>query len=81
MKMKWSEPHKPNDNISYDYVTMDSPLGEFIISWKSWKETPSYDLELDGKWLSSDWDLTQCKSGARQYLLKIQEESYQFINS
>ena len=79
--MKWSEVNKGNDNIHYDHVTLDTPLGEFVITWKSWKENPSYDLELEDKWIGVDYDLDQSKSRAKQYLLEKQEELHKFINS
>ena len=44
MKLKkiiWSG----DENCRYDHVRGASPLGEFLITWKSWKEEPSFDVE------------------------------------
>lgn len=46
MKVKpldWHGPYKPGQNdIPYDHVIAETPLGRISISWKSWKDYPSY---------------------------------------
>jgi len=43
--LRFSAPMKPNDKIGYDHVICETPFGPIIISWKGWKERPSYDIE------------------------------------
>jgi len=44
-EIEWSKTIESNDKIPYTHVIGVSPLGEFAISWKGWKESPSYDIE------------------------------------
>lgn len=49
MKIKaieWSDVQKPSNGINYDHCIGYTPLGEFVITWKSWKERPDYDIEV-----------------------------------
>jgi hypothetical protein len=41
----WSENFKPNDYCRYDHCIADTPFGEFLISWKSWKDYPSFSID------------------------------------
>ena len=41
----WSEEFEPNAKCRYNHVIGNSPLGEFLISWKGWKSFPSYELD------------------------------------
>lgn len=48
MKVKsieWSEESQANEEIRYNHVIGKTPLGNFEIIWKSWKEYPSYTIE------------------------------------
>lgn len=43
IKLEWSEPKPPTAGVSsYDHSIADSPIGEFRVEWKSWKQYPSY---------------------------------------
>lgn len=41
----WSENFKPNNICSYDHCIADTPFGQFLISWKSWKDYPSFTID------------------------------------
>ena len=43
--VEWSEPHRPNESCSYDHVIGITVFGRILITWKSWKEPPSFDIE------------------------------------
>lgn len=41
----WSENFKPNNVCSYDHCIADTPFGQFLISWKSWKDYPGFSID------------------------------------
>lgn len=43
--LSWSEPQAPNSEISYDHVFAETPFGRILITWKGWKENPSFDVD------------------------------------
>lgn len=43
--IEWSEEFEPNDNCRYNHVVGKTPLGNFLISWKGWKDSPMFDIE------------------------------------
>jgi len=73
--MKWTEAAPPTEGIShYDHVTLTSPIGDIVIEWKSWKERPSYDVEMSGVWVGCEYDLQDAKKLAENYLRKISDD-------
>lgn len=42
--IEWSEEQNSNELVSYNHVIGTCPFGEFIITWKGWKEHPSYSI-------------------------------------
>ena len=41
----WKQ-YKCGDNgISYDHSILETPFGRFLITWKSWKDCPSFDVD------------------------------------
>ena len=43
-QIEWSEPREPNASCSYDHVVGKCPLGDYLIDWKGWKESPSFGI-------------------------------------
>jgi hypothetical protein len=69
-KLKWSEPKPPTNNVSsYDHTICETPLGNIFIEWKSWKESPSYDVMLNGGWIGSEYSLEDAKKLVEKYLV------------
>lgn len=67
--MNWTEHRKPTEGVSfYDHVIAETPIGRMIIEWKSWKESPSYDVMLDNEWIGVDYDLEIAKQIGVNYL-------------
>lgn len=67
--MNWSESLKADgDKSNYDHVKCESPLGVILIEWKSWKDSPSYGIGLEGQYLGSEYSLEDAKEKAREYL-------------
>ncbi len=77
----WSLPKPPTRDISfYDHVTVETPLGELKIEWKSWKSDPSYDIMLHGDWIGVEYDLDDAKLFAYNYIKQKRNELNQFLN-
>jgi hypothetical protein len=73
--MNWSEPKPPTDNVSYyDHTILETPIGVAIIEWKSWKDQPSYDIQLDGNWLGVEYTLGDAKTKVHEYLQQKYDE-------
>lgn len=47
VSIQWSKVQEPNLQIPYNHITLDTPLGVFVINWKGWKEQPTYGLSLN----------------------------------
>lgn len=43
--LKWSEEQQPSADCRYNHVTAETPFGRFLITWKGWRQYPSYDLD------------------------------------
>lgn len=73
--MNWTEPQKAKEGISwYDHVILETPIGRAIIEWKSWKDSPSYDVQIGNDWVGCEYDLETAKELARVYLKTKYEE-------
>ena len=44
-KLEWSEVKEPNSECSYHHVTATTPFGDFLITWKGWKEYPEPTID------------------------------------
>ena len=78
--MKWTEPKPPTIGINhYDHVILTTPIGEYVIEWKSWKEQPSYDVNLDCEWIGCEYDLKSAKDIAENHLLELANKLNGFI--
>ena len=70
--MNWTEPKPPTDGEScYDHVKCETPLGLIKIEWKSWKESPSYDVSLDDNWIGQEYSLKEAKKLSLDYLTVV----------
>lgn len=43
--LEWCEPREGTEAIRYDHVIAETAIGRILITWKSWKDYPSYDIE------------------------------------
>lgn len=55
-QLEWSEERSPDNNISYNHVKANSPLGMYTIQWKGWKEYDDRTICLDGDFVSMGGD-------------------------
>lgn len=51
--LNWSEEHEANESIRYNHILADSPIGQFSIEWKGWKEHDAMCVYLDGDYIDS----------------------------
>lgn len=79
--MKWTKETEPTNEIPYSHVKLETPIGEFIITWKGWKENPSYDVECENEWIGSNFDLDSAKSLAEDHILETANQLNGFIKS
>ena len=79
--MNWSEVKEGSKEIAYTHVKMQSPIGEFVITWKSWKLSPAYVVELNNEFIDVGYELEAAKKIAEQYLLSIHKALEEFIDS
>nr|BDD48053.1 hypothetical protein 7 [Pseudomonadaceae bacterium] len=43
--LDWSEPKPANSECRYDHITATTPFGQFLVSWKSWKDDSGYTAD------------------------------------
>lgn len=77
-KIQWTEPRKANNQVRYDHVIGKTPIGDILITWKSWKsnddycvdESPWYALEAYGFMVSASLEelKAQCQSAFEKYV-------------
>ena len=70
MKVKnieWGAASEPSKDCSYNHIKGETPLGSLLITWKGWKESPSYDAEdcETGSYLFSCSTLDDAKQEAQ----------------
>lgn len=70
-QIEWSEERPSNAQIPYNHVIGKTPLGNFEITWKSWKESPSFNVEhtVFG-YISDHISLDDAKKDAQDYFEK-----------
>lgn len=78
--LNWSEEHEANESIRYNHILADSPLGQFSIEWKGWKDHDAYCVYLDGDYLDSDNDLDEAKLIAEKRLADKSHELFEFCS-
>ena len=71
-QIQWSEVRQPDDDCCYTHVIGETPFGRFLITWKGWKESPSFDVEESpwDVWVGSGYDLENAKKLAQDYFEK-----------
>ena len=78
--MNWSEEKLPNESCSYNHITCDTPIGQFIIEWKGWKDLEDYVLMINGNYIGVEWDLNDAKESAKDYIIRKKTELEIYCN-
>ena len=80
--MNWTEPKPPTKGVSfYDHTILGSPLGEFRIEWKSWKDSPDYGIDLEGQYIGTEYSLEEAKELVRSHLFDMRDKLEDFLKS
>ena len=77
--MNWTKESEPNNEVPYNHIKLKTPIGEYVVDWKGWKEIPRYDINLKGEWLGSEYDLESAKNLAENHLLETANQINGFI--
>lgn len=79
--MDWTEPKPPTEDVSYyDHTVCETPLGKFIIEWKSWKTSPDYGIMLENDYIGTEYSLEEAKEKVLEYLVDKEKELHLFLN-
>jgi|TARA_R110000851_G_scaffold308922_1_gene468103 hypothetical protein len=78
--MNWTKESEPNNEVPYNHTKLETPIGEYVVDWKGWKERPSYDVSLKGECLGSEYDLESAKRIAENNLLELANQINGFLN-
>lgn len=80
--MEWSKPKPPIPHISpYDHIQLSTPIGSFIIEWKSWKENPDYTITFcDTDWIGCEYSLEDAKKRVKEYLIAKHKELSKYLD-
>lgn len=78
--MKWTNERQPNEEIRYNHVISETPLGKVSIEWKGWKERPSYDVDFEWKHIGiyGSISLKEAKDKAENHMKEITQELIDF---
>lgn len=68
----WSDIKEPNKKCCYTHVTAETPMGNFLITWKGWKkyDNPTIDETPWGEWFGFGDDLDDAKTMAEEEFKK-----------
>jgi hypothetical protein len=78
--MKWTEPKPPTKGVSYyDHTTCQTPLGRCKVEWKSWKNSPDYDLYFEDEYITFAYTLEEAKEMALEYLINTKDNLDKFL--
>lgn len=64
-KLVWTDPKKPGPGCSYDNMEAQTPFGKYLITWKSWKDRPSYAIEFQDGYVASENSLADARDAAQ----------------
>lgn len=64
--LEWSPAEEPNGESPYDHTRAKTPFGDYLITWKSWKDFPSYDVEFQEIYRTSRNLLRDAKVAAQE---------------
>jgi hypothetical protein len=65
MQLTWTSPSKPDEKCRYDHIRSETPFGGYLISWKSWKDYPSYSIEFRDEFVAANDGLEDAKQSAQ----------------
>ncbi len=79
--MNWSEEIEPNNDIPYNHVLLDTPLGQASIEWKGWKKQPTYGVTINNDYIGTDDRLEGAKLIVLNHLVSLNKILTKFVNN
>ena len=71
--LQWSDEREPNEDVRYNHVVAESPLGRITIEWKGWKKYDSRCVYVGGEYIDSGNTLEDAKKIAECHLQNVVE--------
>jgi hypothetical protein len=70
--LQWTENMPPSEDCRYDHCTAETPFGQFLISWKSWKQfdRPTVAETPWGDWYGAFDSVDEAKSACQEEMDK-----------
>lgn len=63
--LEWTEESSPNESCPYDHTQALTPFGYYRITWKSWKDYPSYGVDFGEEYIVEGNTLSLAKEAAQ----------------
>lgn len=79
-ELKWSDEKEANVNIRYNHIILVTPIGDFTVEWKGWKECDSKTVYLDGYYLADFYTIEEAKDFAKLKLLQTYNDIGAMLN-
>lgn len=64
--LEWSDVRQPDEEIRYHHIIAESPIGQWTIQWKGWKDYDDRTVFLDGDFVLNGGDLLEAAKAAAQ---------------
>ncbi len=64
--LEWTPAAPSNSGCPYDHTRAKTPFGDYLVTWKSWKDYPSYGLEFADEYLTTENTLPDAKLAAQE---------------
>jgi hypothetical protein len=81
MVLNWSEEQEPNNEIRYNHISAETPLGIASIEWKGWKNFPDFSVFINGEYIDSCGTLAGGKIRVQCYLLEKAKQIQNMLNT
>lgn len=69
-ELNWSNEKEANEDIHYNHIILNTPIGVFTIEWKGWKEIDGKAVYLDGYYLADFYTVEEAKDFSKFKLLQ-----------
>ena len=71
--LQWSDEREPSEDVRYNHVVAESPLGRITVEWKGWKKYDSRCVYVGGEYIDSGSTLEEAKKIAERHLQNVVE--------
>jgi hypothetical protein len=64
--LEWSDVRQPDEEIRYHHIIAESPIGQWTIQWKGWKDYDDRTVFLGGDFVLNGGDILEAAKSAAQ---------------